>query len=39
MDYHLGLSPRDITLDEIRFFYEPMINSLCTLQKESKGGG
>jgi hypothetical protein len=37
-DYHLGLSSRDVTLDEIRFFYMPMIEGLCKLQKERLAG-
>jgi hypothetical protein len=32
-DYSLPISPRDITIEEIKFFYEPMIASLCRLQK------
>jgi hypothetical protein len=34
-DYTIGIDPKDITLEEIRFFYNPMIDSLCKLQKES----
>jgi hypothetical protein len=38
MDYTDGIDPRDITLEEIRFFYMPMIDSLCKLQKALKRG-
>jgi len=37
-DYNICISPREITLEEIRFFYEPMIGSLCKMQKELKRG-
>jgi hypothetical protein len=33
-DYSAAINPRDITLDEIRFFYMPMVDSLCKIQKE-----
>jgi hypothetical protein len=32
-DYHISTPPADITIEEIRFFYMPMIDSLCKLQK------
>jgi hypothetical protein len=32
-DYTLGISFRDITLDEIRFFYEPLVDGLIEIQK------
>jgi hypothetical protein len=32
-DYHLCIDPHVITIDEIRFFYEPEIDGLCKLQK------
>jgi hypothetical protein len=35
-DYAACTDPRGITLEEIRFFYNPMIDSLCKLQKEMK---
>jgi hypothetical protein len=41
-DYNPGINPRDITVDEIRFFYMPMIDGLCRMQKElakRKGNG
>jgi hypothetical protein len=38
-DYSIGISPRDITIEEIRFFYVPMIDSLCKIQKENKKHG
>ena len=40
MDYHSLPSIREITLDEIRFFYGPLIDGLIELQKakaKSKG--
>lgn len=39
MDYNIPISPRDITLEEVRFFYVPLIDSLCRIQKDSKNGG
>lgn len=39
MDYSTGIHPHDITLDEIRFFYEPLVGGLCKLQKEAKRSG
>jgi len=36
-DYAISTPPAEITIDEIRFFYTPMINSLCKIQKKSKG--
>lgn len=36
MDY-TSLPPiREITLDEIRFFYAPLIENLCDLQKQKR---
>jgi hypothetical protein len=35
-DYSPGISPREITLEEIRFFYEPLIETLCKVQKAAK---
>jgi hypothetical protein len=35
-DYSGLTSSQDITLEEIRFFYMPMIESLCKLQKKAK---
>jgi hypothetical protein len=35
-DYSPCVPPRDITLDEIRFFYEPLIGPLCGIQKAAK---
>jgi len=37
-DYNIAIPPELITLDEVRFFYNPMIDSLCKLQKELKRG-
>lgn len=37
MDYSSLPSIREITLDEIRFYYEPLIEGLCELQKMKKG--
>jgi hypothetical protein len=41
MDYAAAVSPREITVDEIRFFYMPLIDGLCERQKvkAGKGGG
>jgi len=36
MDYASLPSVREITLDEIRFFYEPLIDGLIELQKAEK---
>jgi len=33
MDYHSLPSIREITLDEIRFFYRPLIDNLIELQQ------
>jgi hypothetical protein len=38
-DYALPIPPGDLTVDEIRFFYVPMIESLCKYQKMGKGKG
>jgi hypothetical protein len=41
-DYNIGIEPEKITLEQVRFFYNPMIDSLCKIQKElakRKGGG
>jgi hypothetical protein len=35
-DYSPCIPPREITLDEIRFFYEPLIESLCLMQRAEK---
>jgi hypothetical protein len=37
-DYSIAISPRDITLEEIRFFYTPLIEGLCKMQKDLKHG-
>lgn len=39
IDYSSLPSIRDITLDEIRFFYRPLIDGLIELQKAKKGKG
>jgi hypothetical protein len=31
------VNPRDITIDEIRFFYTPLIEGLCERQKVKAG--
>jgi hypothetical protein len=36
MDYSSIPSIREITLDEIRFYYIPLIDGLCELQKMKK---
>jgi hypothetical protein len=36
MDYSSIPSIREITLEEIRFYYEPLIEGLCELQKMKK---
>ena len=33
IDYASMISPRDITIDEIRFFYNPLTDGLCEMQK------
>jgi len=33
IDYASMVNPRDITIDEIRFFYNPLIDGLCDRQK------
>jgi hypothetical protein len=35
-DYSPCVLPRDITLEEIRFFYEPLIGSLCKMQEADR---
>jgi hypothetical protein len=35
-DYSPCVAPQDITLDEIRFFYEPLIRTLCGIQNAAK---
>ena len=35
-DYHAGIDPREITLEEIRFFYMPMLDSLCEIQRQAQ---
>ena len=36
MDYSLAVSFRDIAIDEIHFFYEPLIEGLMKLQRDTK---
>jgi len=36
MDYSLEISFREITIDEILFFYEPLIDGLIKIQKDNK---
>jgi hypothetical protein len=35
-DYSIVINPQDITIEEIRFFYTPLIEGICKIQKESK---
>jgi hypothetical protein len=35
-DYSPCIPPQSITLDEIRFFYEPLIEGLRKIQKRAK---
>jgi hypothetical protein len=37
IDYSSMVNPREITVDEIRFFYMPLINGLIERQKVAKG--
>jgi hypothetical protein len=37
IDYSSMVNPREITIDEIRFFYAPLIDGLCERQKINKG--
>jgi hypothetical protein len=37
IDYSSMVNPREITVDEIRFFYAPLIDGLCERQKVGKG--
>jgi hypothetical protein len=37
-DYNIAIPLELITLEEIRFFYNPMIESLCKIQKELERG-
>jgi hypothetical protein len=39
MDYSSLPLVREITLDEIRFYYAPLIAGLCELQKMKKKSG
>jgi hypothetical protein len=39
IDYSSMVNPREITVDEIRFFYAPLIGGLCERQKIGKGKG
>jgi hypothetical protein len=36
MDYSLAVPFRDIAIDEIHFFYEPLIEGLMKLQKDTR---
>jgi hypothetical protein len=36
IDYSSMVNPREITIDEIRFFYAPLIDGLCERQKALK---
>lgn len=35
-NYHLPMMPYEMTLGEIRFWYDPLIPSLCEMQKAAK---
>lgn len=35
-DYHLPISPREITIDELRFFYEPLVDGIIDVQRMGK---
>lgn len=35
-NYHLPMMPYAMTLGEIRFWYDPLIPSLCEMQKAAK---
>ena len=37
IDYASLVDIREITIDEIRFFYEPLIEGLCERQRAMKG--
>jgi len=37
-DYNLGIPMQEISIEEIRFFYVPIIDSLCKIQRASKNG-
>jgi hypothetical protein len=37
IDYASSVNPREITVDEIRFFYVPLIEGLCERQKVKAG--
>jgi hypothetical protein len=37
-DYNIPTSVEEISIDEIRFFYVPMIDSLCKIQKGLNSG-
>jgi hypothetical protein len=39
IDYASVINPREITIDEIRFFYTPLIEGLCERQKVKAGKG
>ena len=36
MDYHLPISPRDITMEEVHFFYDALIPGLIEIQQHKK---
>lgn len=36
MDYNLPLNPFEMTIRQIRFFYDPMIDGLAKIQREQK---
>jgi hypothetical protein len=38
IDYSSMVNPREITVDEIHFFYAPLIDGLCERQKIGKKG-
>ena len=36
MDYSIAINPQNITIEEIRFFYTPLIEGICKIQKEDR---
>jgi hypothetical protein len=37
-DYNIPIPVEEISIEEIRFFYVPMIDTLCKIQKGPKSG-
>ena len=36
-DYNLPVNPKELTLDDIRFWYDPLIPGLIRMQNQAKG--